>query len=136
MMYRTGYKYQLVGTWGVPADFPFTAMNAYIEVKPTGIIIKDGYAWDGPSGPVVDTPKKMRASLVHDALYQLIREGLVDPEHKDFADRLFMSMCIEDGLATWRAYLYYKALKAFGKPATRPENGHRIVNIEFGKIIT
>jgi hypothetical protein len=37
-----------------------------------------GYAWNGPSGPTLDTRNFMRGSLVHDALYQLMREGRMD----------------------------------------------------------
>ena len=33
------------------------------------LIIRPGYAWDGPSGPTFDTPSFMRGSLIHDVLY-------------------------------------------------------------------
>ena len=41
----------------------------------TTLYISKGYSWDGPSGPAIDTPDWIKASLVHDALYQLIREN-------------------------------------------------------------
>ena len=41
--------------------------------------IAAGYAWDGASGPTIDTRNSMIASLVHDALYQLIREDNYPP---------------------------------------------------------
>lgn len=46
----------------------------------------------------------MRASLVHDAMYQLIRNGLFD--RRDIADELFFEFAQEDGfsaapLALW-----------------------------------
>lgn len=40
--------------------------------------IRRGYSWDGPSGPTIDTGTFMRGSLVHDFLYQLLREGVFD----------------------------------------------------------
>ena len=38
------------------------------------MIVEKDYAWDGPSGPTIDTSNSMRASLVHDVLYQAMRE--------------------------------------------------------------
>ena len=43
------------------------------------LLIKDGYAWDGASGPTIDTKNTQTASLVHDGLWQLIAAGLGRP---------------------------------------------------------
>jgi len=42
-----------------------------------GLLIKAGYSWDGPSGSAIDTKNFMQGSLVHDALYQLLRENIL-----------------------------------------------------------
>ena len=48
----------------------------YCTLWPDGVIVIDeGYEWDGASGPTIDTDDTMDGSLVHDILYQLIREG-------------------------------------------------------------
>ena len=60
------------------------------------LYIKCGYAWDGPSGPTIDTPSTIRASLVHDALYQLMKEGLLNIKYRKYADDLFKEILIED----------------------------------------
>ena len=39
------------------------------------LVIFEGYQWDGPSGPAIDTDTFMRGSLVHDLLYELLRDG-------------------------------------------------------------
>ena len=81
----------------------------------------------GPSGPVIDTEENMRASLVHDALYQLMRhEELSSRVYRKAADKLFKAMCKEDGVSNLRASAYYKALRKFGKPATNPQNKKKI----------
>jgi len=74
IQYRKGYKYQLYITYsyntgirGYEISTPFLAMDRYGKLT-----IYAGYAWDGPSGPSIDTLTFMRASLVHDALYQLL----------------------------------------------------------------
>lgn len=48
----------------------------YASLTKSGTLhIYADYEWDGPSGPAIDTNSFMRGSLVHDLLYQLIREG-------------------------------------------------------------
>ena len=46
------------------------------------ILVEDGYAWDGASGPTVDTRGSFEAALVHDVLYQCMRLGYVTPDEK------------------------------------------------------
>ncbi len=91
------------------------------------LLIADGYAWDGPSGPVVDTKENMRASLVHDALYQLMcQRHLSAKTHKDAADKLFKKICIQGGVPPATAKIYYLGLKPGGKPSTDPKNQKEI----------
>ena len=128
--YRSEYKHQLASEYKIetpilPAE---DIATDFIELDTRGeLTVKNAYAWDGPSGPVIDTPENMRASLVHDALYQLMRnEELSARTHRKTADEMFRDICKEDGVSNIRANLYYKALRKFGKPATEPENKKRI----------
>jgi hypothetical protein len=60
-----------------------------IHLSADGVLtIKAGYRWDGASGPTFDTPSTMFASLVHDALYQLMREEAIGQEWRLRADDL------------------------------------------------
>jgi hypothetical protein len=121
--YKDGFKYQLVEQY---ADnirvFPEKDINTdFVTLTLAGtILINKGYAWDGPSGPTFDTKSFMRGSLVHDALYQLIRLGHLDADQKDVADRLLREMCIEDGMSSIRAWWVYNAVRKFGGAATMP----------------
>lgn len=133
MKYKAGYKYQLVERTNAPTGItpvgePRMIRLEYLSLLWDGVlVIKSGYAWDGPSGPVRDRKKLMRASLVHDALYQLIREGLLPVSEQDKADRLFQQMCIEDGVPRLMAWMYYQGLKRFGKrAATKPKKVHEV----------
>jgi len=64
----------------------------------------------------------MRASLVHDALYQLIRNKEISGRSIEIhADRIFKQLCVMDGLSRWRASLYYFGLRKFGKKARNPK---------------
>jgi len=133
MKYRTGYKYQLAAPYiapcvGVQRGTDLSA-NGYVFLSASKISICEGYAWNGASGPVRDTRRTMRASLVHDAIYQLIREELLPATAKDAADQVFRDLCIEDGTPRWRANLYYRALRRFGQPATDPKNKRKVIEI-------
>ena len=130
--YRSDYKYQLADSYKITISItPKTNIEtAFIDLDIDGnLLVKEGYAWDGPSGPVKDTEENMRASLVHDALYQLMRnKELSSRTHRRAADQLFKDLCKADGVSNFRASVYYKALRKFGKPAASPQNkkkGHR-----------
>ena len=104
--YRSGYRYQLQADYSVFIGLlGYKIRTDFITLTESGwLTIKRGYAWDGATG-LPSTPKSlMRASLVHDALYQLIRNGIFD--RRDCADALFGEMAEEDGfmaapLALW-----------------------------------
>lgn len=128
--YRRGYKYQLASSYSqritIKPKKEITTEYITLDTKGT-LTIKKGYAWDGPSGPVVDTRENMRASVVHDALYQLMRhKKLSVTAYKDKADRLFKNMCMQDGVPRKIATAYYLGLKLGGKPATDPKNRKKI----------
>ena len=85
------------------------------------LTIKRNYAWDGASGPVFDTRRIMRGSLVHDALYQLMREEHLPQKVRDNADWLLREICIEDGMPKFNADLVYLAVDLFGGNFTKPD---------------
>jgi hypothetical protein len=124
ILYRKGYKYQLSTRYVTVIDIkPKKAIKTeYIALTTKGkLTISKGYAWDGPSGPTIDTLNFMRGSLVHDALYQLIREGHLDiDQYRDDADRLLRNLCREDGMSAARALWVYLAVRAAGRPAADP----------------
>jgi hypothetical protein len=131
--YRSGYKYQLVEDYIHPdcgLKPPTSVMDhPFIQLTEAGqLTIKAGYAWDGPSGPTVDTKNFMRGSLVHDALYQLMRERenqLPLATYRNQADLLLRDLCIEDGMSTLRAGWVYQAVRLCGEPSAKPENEHK-----------
>lgn len=125
IFYRGGYKYQLVGMYFHRTNiFPHTDIKTeYIQLDKDGtLVIFKGYAWDGPSGPTIDTLNFMRGSLVHDALYQLMREGHLNHIiHREKADRLLFNICREDGMNIVRAWIVYLAVKMFADAAASPK---------------
>jgi hypothetical protein len=123
IIYRSlrGYKYELLETYELATTiWPKVACRlSHLELLPNGkLTIYVGYAWDGPSGPTVDTKNFMRGSLVHDALYQLIRQGALPAEARAPADQLLRQLCREDGMSAIRAWWVYAAVRAAGWLAT------------------
>ncbi len=129
--YRSDYKYQLAEGYEMTISIkPKSDIKTeFIDLDTDGkLTVKKGYAWDGPSGPVKDTVENMRASLVHDALYQLMRnKELSTRTHRKAADQEFKDICKADGVSNFRASVYYKGLRKFGKPAASPQHKKKIV---------
>lgn len=130
--YKDGYKYQLVESYTVTVPIQPTKNidTDYIALTKKGeLTIKKGYAWDGPSGPTVDTQNFMRGSLVHDALYQLMRNDLLNKRsHRKEADKLLRAMCQEDGMTAIRAWWVYQGVHRFGDPSTDPANKKPVIH--------
>ncbi len=129
--YKKGYKYQLVKEYSVaiPIKPDENIISDYIDLSSDGnLIIKKGYAWDGPSGPTRDTLNFMRGSLVHDALYQLMRaEKLDKDQYREPVDRLLQTMCKQDGMNSFRAWIVYQGVHLGGKPSADPANKKSVV---------
>jgi hypothetical protein len=120
--YAEGYKYQLRETYSVKVGiYPKVAVSTHwLALDCAGnLTIAEGYAWDGASGPTWDSKCSMRASLVHDALYQLMRLGLLSAEkYRPVADALFQRICVQDKMWRIRAAAWHWAVRNFAHRAT------------------
>ena len=119
--YTSGYKYQLLEDYTIllPNKFIGRGFDVKFMKLAAGILtIRAGYAWDGASGPTIDTKTSMRGALVHDALYQAMREDLIPRSMKVFCDQLMHDLMVEDGMMALRAWLWLRAVKKFGLSAT------------------
>lgn len=138
MKYRElrGYKYDLdeCEKTILKAPFPNVMLLGWAFIKDDVLTIRANYAWDGASGPTWDDKTNMRGSLVHDALYQLMREGHLPRAYREAADKELVRLCIEDGMNRTRAWVWYRAVRLFcgksAKPFKKPRG--RIVDTERG----
>lgn len=120
------FKYKLERDYEINLPDKFShpgIISPFIILVGNKLRIRAGYRWDGPSGPTLDIPSFMRGSLVHDVLYQLIREQYLSKNLRREADKLLRRHCIEDGMSRIYAYIVYKAVRLFGAKAVDPE-GH------------
>jgi len=135
--YRSGLKYQLAEDYicQLATIRPDTFIKSdYIELDKQGfLLIRKGYAWDGCSGPTKDTLSNMRAGLVHDALYQLMRERLLDSRYRKEADLELASNFKDAGYMIYknalmrrfvdlRSKVFYDAVRAAAGFAVDPKN--------------
>ena len=119
------YKYQLMEQYTIQVEIhPAEDIVMDFLGLTTGgqLTIKKRYAWDGPSGPTIDTKTFMRGSLVHDALYQLMREKRLGQEHRKYADELLWKVCRKDGMCRLRAWWVYQGVRIFAARYARPSS--------------
>jgi hypothetical protein len=125
--YKKGYKYWLVRPYSLHVPiFPehtVVSSGGFVTLGKNGVLaIRVGYAWDGPSGPTFDTKTFMRGSLVHDSLYQIMREGLLDNSYRDTADRMLGRICRSDGMCGVRVWYVVGMVNRFAQSAADPKN--------------
>jgi hypothetical protein len=115
--YTDGHRYQLEREYYHWTPYRGKAGgNDFVWLDESGLLgLSRGYAWDGASGPAINTKNFVRASLVHDSLYQLIRLGILDKDtDRKVADQLLRDIAKEDGMSSFRAAYVYAAVRLFG----------------------
>lgn len=138
--YKKGYKYQLHETYQCRVDIEIpetirvglflileSPLPGDAHVGTSLLTIRAGYAWDGASGPTLDTKKTMRPSLVHDALYQLIRSGKLDRKWRKQADLEFKKHMLDAGMWTKKAKLWYWMVRKIAWIGVRPVYARKVL---------
>lgn len=132
LAYSEGFKYQIrendfevfVGDWGQTKSID----SEWIKLTLDGwLTIRLGYAWDGCSGPTIDGRKSMRASVIHDAGYELIRKRFLPSNSKEAVDKTFHGYMVADGMWKFRANYYYWGVDKFGEKSTLPSHKKEIL---------
>lgn len=94
----------------------------WFSVNNKKIQIKKGYAWDGASGPTINTKDTIKAYLIHDCLYQAMRLGIVDESNRKTADKELRDQMIKAGCWKIRAYIWYIMVRLFGTSSAKKGN--------------
>jgi hypothetical protein len=112
IVYREGYNYRLHEPYRLQTNIRTDAIySEHVNLVDGLLVIQVLYHWDGASGPAKDTDNNMRASLVHDALYGLLREGLLDMKFRKEADQLFRDIYLEDSHG-WKKWLGFSWIRS------------------------
>lgn len=117
------YKYKFKVEENFSIELPFKIPDfehPYASSKDGILSVKKGYAWDGASGPIINTRDTLVASLVHDVLYQAMRLNLIksSKENRKIADKNFFEILKMNGVNSIRRKVWYFAVRLFGKKST------------------
>lgn len=117
------YKYKFKVEENFSIELPFKIpdfVHPYASLKDGILSVKRGYAWDGASGPIINTRDTLVASLVHDVLYQAMRLNLIksSKENRTIADKNFFEILKMNGVNSIRRKVWYLAVRLFGKKST------------------
>ena len=121
---RKKYKYNLHADYeySTGLSVPGPADLGLLAIDGDGkLTIRKGYSWDGASGPTIDTKSFMRGSLIHDALYQLMREGVLPGDLRKKADQILRDECIKDGMSKVYAGCVYWSVRTCGAGFAKPD---------------
>ena len=88
-----------------------------------------GYAWNGASGPAIDTANTLRGSMFHDVLYQICRRQPMSiralARMKWHADLLLIDLLKEDQMIILRRWCWWLGLFLGGWLAAWPRRHDR-----------
>ena len=95
----------------------YTGSTPFIKYDNGKLIVKKGFAWDGPSGPSIDTKAFILASLVHDSLYKLMAYEVIKhtEENRLFADNIMRQINLSLRMWRFRAFYTWLAVRIFGR---------------------
>ena len=127
------YKYQLEHDEVFQTSLrPRSDINTrFICLTTDGVLtIKAGYAWDGVSGPIRDTEHNHHAGLCHDALYQLMRMGMMSKSLWKEADNEFAKLCLLYGTHKVWVNIYIAGLKIANGKYANPKERKKIYVIK------
>jgi hypothetical protein len=98
IQYHTDYHYILAKTYTIDVPIMESASldTGLVELDNGRLTIHQGFAWNGTTG-AIDTKTRARASLVHDALWQLMVHDKISKDYKDVVDDVFLKIAEEDG---------------------------------------
>lgn len=92
----------------------FLEKNTEVRLYESGrLTIGVGFVWDFGSGPAIDTPDMVIASLAHDALGRLADRRGLDGKFRKQSDKYFRQLLRDNGASWFRAWYAYIAVRAY-----------------------
>lgn len=103
----------------------FEFSNPYLILKKNGeMTIKKGYRYDGATGGI-DTGSFRIPSLVHDGLYQILRESNFEKKEREYfrkeSDIILKELCKINEMGFIRRNYVYIAVRLFGGSFSKKE---------------
>ena len=113
------WKYALTEdfTYECKTGYSGLLKSIYYRIDERGMTVRAGYVWDGVSGPTLFTVNSIEPSLIHDVLYQAIREKQIPRKLRRRADKIFREALMQYGMSFGRRWAWYWAVRIFGRNA-------------------
>jgi hypothetical protein len=131
LYYVGGYKYQSRNDM-IYQTFIYPDQDIVTDLI---ILRRDGwmwvgkyFAWDGCSGPTWDDSTNMCAGQAHDALYALMRMGLLPMTFRPASDSVLHRLMVRDGAWDFRADYYQWGVNNFAGRHADPKTA-KVVKI-------
>lgn len=102
----------------------YNCRTTYICLSNDGTLkLFSGFRWDFGSGPAIDNPAMVYASIAHDAFYDLIKlKKLPRSKVRATVDRFFRDQLLEANVSPFRAWYAWIGVR-FGYPLWRAFRG-------------
>lgn len=108
------------------SDYHFTTpitghsvSTEFITLYTSGdLLLRSGYVWDFGSGPAIDTPDMVHASLAHDSLYELMLLGHLPWSLRKKVDKFFIKLLKSYGMCWARRQWVYLGVR-YGYPVVK-----------------
>ena len=133
MKYRKGYKIQLAEDEVLILSEAFRGYKIhtkFISLEDCALVIRDGYASDLASGPTIDTENTKVPSVGHDALYELIRQGLLPFVLWKEADKMLYRWLRGRDTAELRIWYWKKGLDWKKGACAHPKNKKKVYTVK------
>ena len=128
--YKAGYRYHVVEDYHHEIRLPVKGLvqcGPFLECDRSGLLVKTGYASDGPTN-APHVKGAMRATIgAHDPLYQLIRAGILPMSFRPLADEEMLCVSVEDRMNAVLASAFFLGVRAFGEKYAEKESINSVI---------
>ena len=126
---KSYYKYHMAYQYSRQTGIkpPQDIFTRYIKLYKNGLLVlEEHYGWNGMSGPIIDTNDTMCGSAEHDALYRLMRWGLLPQSYLSAVDDELDKVLEADGVWKFRRKYVQKGLDFGGAGSASPRSKLKI----------
>ena len=137
MKYQKVQGFRVVEAWSYQTDIATdrTIETQYVDLIEGLLVMKPGFCFEGSiPGPRWFAKllgfigkKSKRGYCGHDAVYDLIKNGLLEPFWKEAADALMHEIHLKDKMSRPAAKIVYRSVVAFADFAIDPANRSKMM---------
>ena len=128
MKYQKVQGFRVAVTWEYQTQIAVDRIirTEWVDLVKGLLIMKQGFCFE-PSGPTIKTKSVMQGCCVHDAIYYLIRNGLLEPHWKEPGDDLMKEIHLQDEVNAFRAGYFHWSVINFGDTSIDPRNRKKVL---------